>query len=497
MKAYLLTICFVWQIAFVQAQDVPKVPTPDPLKFESLHEGIFHGQKIRYRAITGETFLKNAKGEPTAALWSTSYLKEDQGSSNRPVIFIFNGGPGSASVWLHMGVFGPKVVQVKSEADEDDGAAPYKVIHNDLALLDLADLVFIDPVGTGYSKVIGEGKEEEYWGLTEDANSIAQFMRLWITQQKRWQSPKYIAGESFGTTRAAAVTSALEKGGQTMAINGLILISQALDYQGSTSVHDNIASYFTYFPTMAATAWYHKKAGQGKTLEAFVEEARAFSYDEYLPALYKGNQLSTSEKEKLAERISYFLGLDREYVLLSDNRILTSRFKKELLRKEGKTIGTLDGRYLGEEGDLTADRPTLGDPSSYGIDAAYTAVLQDYFAQTLKVNLDRPYLTSNGQISSKWNWRPVPQGSYWEPSYVNVARMLGESMRRNKDLKILVANGYYDLITPFLDAEYTFARHDIPSERVSMTYYEGGHMMYNHREDFEKLVKDIRSFLGK
>ena len=497
MKAYLLTICLVWQIAFVQAQDIPKVPIPDPLRFESLHEGIFHGQKIRYRAIAGETFLKNTKGEPTAALWSTSYLKEDLGTSNRPVIFIFNGGPGSASVWLHMGVFGPKVVQVKSEADEDDGAAPYKVIHNDLALLDLADLVFIDPVGSGYSKVIGEGKEEEYWGLMEDANSIAQFMRLWITQHKRWQSPKYIAGESFGTTRAAAVTSALEKGGQTMAINGLILISQALDYQGSTSVHDNIASYFTYFPTMAATAWYHKKAGQGKTLEAFLEEARAFSYNEYLPALYKGNQLSTSEKEKLAERISYFLGLDRDYVLRSDNRILTSRFKKELLRKEGKTIGTLDGRYLGEEGDQTADRPTLGDPSSYGIDAAYTAVLQDYFAQTLKVSLDRPYLTSNGQISSKWNWRPVPQGSYWEPSYVNVARMLGESMRRNKDLKILVANGYYDLITPFLDAEYTFARHDIPSERVKMTYYEGGHMMYNHREDFEKLVKDIRRFLGK
>lgn len=497
MKAYLLTICLVLQFAFVQAQDIPKVPTPDPLRFESLHEGIFHGQKIRYRAIAGETFLKNTKGEPTAALWSTSYLKEDLGTSNRPVIFIFNGGPGSASVWLHMGVFGPKVVQVKSEADEDDGAAPYKVIHNDLALLDLADLVFIDPVGTGYSKVIGEGKEEEYWGLMEDANSIAQFMRLWITQHKRWQSPKYIAGESFGTTRAAAVTSALEKGGQTMAINGLILISQALDYQGSTSVHDNIASYFTYFPTMAATAWYHKKAGQGKTLEAFVEEARAFSYNEYLPALYKGNQLSTSEKEKLAERISYFLGLDRDYVLRSDNRILTSRFKKELLRKEGKTIGTLDGRYLGEEGDQTADRPTLGDPSSYGIDAAYTAVLQDYFAQTLKVSLDRPYLTSNGQISSKWNWRPVPQGSYWEPSYVNVARMLGESMRRNKDLKILVANGYYDLITPFLDAEYTFARHDIPSERVKMTYYEGGHMMYNHREDFEKLVKDIRRFLGQ
>lgn len=322
-------------------------------------------------------------------------------------------------------------------------------------------------------------------------------MRLWITKYERWQSPKYIAGESYGTTRAAAVTAALESDGQAVALNGLILISQALDYQGSTSVHDNIASYFTYFPTMAATAWYHGKSGQGKKLEDFVAEARAFAYNEYLPALYKGNQATAEEKEKIAVRISYFLGLEKEYILLSDNRILTGRFKKELLRKDGKTIGTLDGRYLGEEGDQTAASPTLGDPSSYGIDAAYTAALQDYFAKTLKVKVDRPYLTSNGNVGGKWNWRPVPEGAYWEPSYVNVARSLGESMRRNKDLKVMVANGYYDLITPFLDAEYTFARHDIPMERVQLFYYLGGHMMYNHRPDFEKLVKDIRGFMGK
>lgn len=487
---------FLFFAGFSFAQEEKK-PIADPLVFETVHEGTFHGVKLRYKAIAGETHLKNAEGEPVAVLWSTAYIKEDPNPQKRPVTFIFNGGPGSASVWLHMGVFGPKVVNVDSDAKKDDGAAPFEVIHNELALLDISDLVFIDPVGTGFSTVIGKGKNEDFWGLIEDARSIAQFMRLWITQYQRWQSPKYIAGESFGTTRAAAVTAALEGGGQTMALNGLILISQALDYQGSTSVHDNIASYFTYFPTMAATAWYHGKAGQGKKLEDFVQEAREFAYQMYLPALYQGNQLSTEDKRILASRIAYFLGLDPEYVLRSDNRILTSRFKKELLRAEGKTIGTLDGRYLGEEGDQTADRPTLGDPSSYGIDAAYTAALNDYFARTLKVKMDRPYLSSNGSIGAKWNWRPVPEGAYWEPSYVNVARSLGESMRRNKDLKVLVANGYYDLITPFLDAEYTFARHDIPMERVKMTYYEGGHMMYNHRPDFEKLVKDIREFMGK
>ncbi|EOZ96022.1 Carboxypeptidase-related protein [Indibacter alkaliphilus LW1] len=492
MKKALILIYFICAFGSAQESD-PKLP--EPKLFESQHEGTFHGVKVRYKTIAGETYLKNDQGEPVASIWSTAYVK--QGSdSKRPVIFIFNGGPGSASIWLHMGVFGPRIVQVESDASEDDGAAPYKVIHNDLALLDMADLVFVDPVGTGYSKVIGQGKVEDFWGLNEDAASIAGFIRVWITRNKRWQSPKYIAGESFGTTRAAAVTAALEKGGQSMALNGLILISQALDYQGSTSTHDNIASYFTYFPTMAATAWYHKKAGKGQDLEDFVAESRDFAYKEYLPALYKGSQLSTSEKDKIADRIAYFLGLEKDYILLSDNRILTSRFKKELLRQEGKTIGTLDSRYLGEEGDATADRPTLGDPSGYGTDAAYTAALQEYFANTLNIEMeDRPYLTSNSKIYGKWNWRPVPQGVGWEPSYVNVARSLGESMRRNKDLKVMVANGYYDMITPFLDAEYTFARHDIPQERVEMFYYEGGHMMYNHRPDFEKLVQDIRKFL--
>jgi carboxypeptidase C (cathepsin A) len=496
MKAVYFSIIFIFCFSLIFAQESEK-PIPDPVIFETSHQGTFHGKSISYKAIAGETYLKNSDGEPTAAVWSTAYVKDEPDPSKRPVTFIFNGGPGSASVWLHMGVFGPRVVQVDSDAKSDDGAAPFKVINNNLALLDITDLVFIDPVGTGYSQVIGKGKVEDFWGLKEDANSIAQFMRLWITQNQRWQSPKYIAGESFGTTRAGAVTAALEGGGQTMALNGLILISQALDYQGSTSAHDNIASYFTYFPTMAATAWYHGKAGQGKALEDFVQEAREFAYNVYLPALYQGNQLSTENKRTLASRIAYFLGLDPEYVLLSDNRILTSRFKKELLRKEGKTIGTLDGRYLGEEGDQTADRPTLGDASSYAIDAAYTGALQDYFARTLKVRMDRPYLTSNSKIYGKWNWKPVPEGSGWEPSYVNVARGLGESMRRNKDLKVMVANGYYDLITPFLDAEYTFARHDIPMDMVQMFYYEGGHMMYNHRPDFEKLVEDIRGFMGR
>ena len=447
-------------------------------------------------AIASETHLKNESGEPVASLWSVSYLKEGvKDGTKRPVTFVFNGGPGSASVWLHMGMFGPELVKVDSDAKADDGAAPYTLVPNTHALLDLTDFVFIDPVGTGYSQVIGKGKVEDFWGLNEDAKSIARFMRQWVTENERWFSPKYIAGESFGTTRAAAVANALEGNGQNMALNGLILISQALDYAGSTSVHDNITSYLTYLPSMAATAWYHKKAGQGKTLEAFVEECRTYTYHSYAPVLYKGSLLTEAEKNEAAERLRYFTGLDKDYILKSNLRILMPRFQKQLLADQGLAIGRLDGRFMGDEVDDLSDGPHLGDPASYQIGAAYTAALNHYYASGLKVKMDRPYLTSNSEISRKWRWRTAPEGTYWEPSPVNVTRRLSETMRRNPEMKVLVASGYYDLICPFFDAEYTFSRNGIEWEKVIMTYYEAGHMMYTHEPDFVKLSNDIREFL--
>jgi len=246
---------------------------------------------------------------------------------------------------------------------------------------------------------------------------------------------------------------------------------------------------------MAATAWYHKKAGQGKTLEAFVEEARKFALDEYVSALYKGTRLTDAERSHIVDRMAYFTGLSKRYIEQADIRLLMPRFRKELLRDQGITIGQLDGRYKGDEYDDVADRATLGDPSSYNISGAYSAAINHYLSSQLKVEMDRPYLTSNGELGSKWRWRDVPDGRYWEPSYVNVARKLGDSMRRNKDLKVLVASGYYDLICPFFDAEYTFARNGILKDQVTLTYYEAGHMMYVHEPDLVKLATDIRKFL--
>lgn len=488
------TICSTASFA-QEKKEAPKKPIPVAKSFVTTHQGTFGNTSITYKATASEMYLTDNDGKPVASMWSVAYTKDKvSNTSKRPVTFVFNGGPGSASVWLHMGLFGPQLVKVDSDAKEDDGAAPFDLIKNNYGMLDITDIVFIDPIGTGYSRVIGEGKVEDYWGLNEDARSVAKFMRQWITENKRWNSPKYIAGESYGTTRAAAVANVLEGGGQSMALNGLILISQALDYDGSTSMHDNITSYLTYLPSMAATAWYHKKSGQGKTLEAFVEEARDFTYNTYAPALYKGSLLSTSEQNSIAEKLSYFIGLDKDYILRSNNRILMHRFQKNLLADKGLAIGRLDGRFMGDEADDVSEGPNLGDPSSYQIGAAYTAALNHYFAETLNVEMDRPYMTS-GQIGGKWRWKPVPDGQYWEPMPVNTAGQLGKTMRRNTEMKVLVASGYYDLICPFFDAEYTFSRNGIVRERVTMTYYEAGHMMYVHQPDLVKVAKDIRTFL--
>lgn len=478
------------------------VPAPpvvvEPVSFVTEHEGVFGAagseEPMRYRATAGELHLRNEEGQPTAAVFSFTYerLPIDR---KRPVTFVFNGGPGSASVWLHMGVFGPRRVVVPSEADGDDGAAPFEIVDNPLSVLDLTDLVFIDPVGTGFSRVVGQGEEKDFYGLVEDARSIAQFVRRWITENQRWNAPKYLAGESFGTTRAAAVTAELARGGQNLALNGLILISQALDYTGSTPSPDNLVAHVTYLPTMALTARYHGKGRTDLSVEELAEESRRFATDVLAPALFKGSTLADEERERVAEELAALLGLERDYVLRANLRVTVPRFTKELLRDRGVAVGRLDSRYVADEADDNADSARLGDAASNAISSAYTAALQEVLATELEVTMDRPYLTS-GSVGSKWRWRPVPDGTFWEPSYVNTARWLSDGLRTNADLRVLVANGYYDLITPFFDAEYTFARHDILADRVQMTYYEAGHMMYVRQADFVQLVRDVREFLA-
>jgi carboxypeptidase C (cathepsin A) len=496
-SALVLSAPLAAQEAAAKSDEAKKAakPVPEPKVFVTSHSGRFGDETVAYTATAGETHLRDEDGKPKAAIFTFAYTKDGVNDpSSRPVTFVWNGGPGSSSVWLHMGAMGPRRIDVPSDAS-DAGPPPYKVEENSLALLDVTDLVFVDPVGTGFSRAVGEHENKEFWGLNEDADSIAEFIRTWVTQNKRWLSPKYLLGESFGTTRAGAVAARLEGRGY-VSLNGLILVSQALDYMGSTPSHDNFISYITYLPTMAATAWYHGKIeNRPESLPEFLDQARKFAVDEYAPALLKGSGLDRAERDRVRKRLAYFLGLPEDYIEQSDLRVLAGRFRKELLRSEGKAVGRLDGRYTGEDVDKVAERPD-GDPSSYQIDGAYAAALSHYIATELGVEMDREYKFSGGRkLGSNWNWRTVPLGSYWEPVPVNVARDLSRAMRRNEGLRVMIASGYYDYATPFFDAEYTFARHGFIRERISYYYYEAGHMMYLHRPSLDKLMADVRSFI--
>lgn len=470
-------------------------PVPEPRSFVTEHSGRFNGVTMRYRVTAGETYLRNKDGEPKASIFTFAYTRTDS-DGPRPVTFVWNGGPGSASLWLHMGTFGPQRVSVPSDAAHP-GAPPYPVMAAPETILDVTDLVFVDPVGTGFSRALGKHEGKEFWGLNEDAQSMAEFIRAWVTESGRWNAPRFLLGESFGTTRAALVARLLEGDDFMMSLNGLIFVSQALDYTGSTPyVRDNLIAHVTYLPTMAAAAWYHGKVTpRPDSLETFLADARAFGTDELLPALFKGNALDTETRTRVRDGLVRFTGLSPEYIERANLRVQGFRFAKELLREEGKAIGLLDARYtIDEIDDLDAD--PSGDAASAAISAAFKSALMDYMRSDLKVDWNRLYLApADEDLSSQWRWRTVPDGEAWEPLPVNTARDLAAALRLNPSLRVLVASGYYDLVTPFFDAEYTLNRHDIDADRIDYTYYGAGHMMYVNEPSRTQLLNDTREFI--
>ena len=473
-------------------------PVPEARQFVSNHSGRFNGQRIDYTVTAGETYLLDDKEKPKAAIFTFAYTKAGVTKDEvRPVTFVWNGGPGSASLWLHMGTFGPQRVSVPSDAGHP-GPPPYTVVAAPETILDVTDLVFVDPVGTGYSRALGTHKPKEFWGLNEDAQSMAEFIQTWVTDNGRWNSPRFLLGESFGTTRAAKVANILESD-LMMGLNGLIFVSQALDYTGSSPYIDhNLIAYVTYVPTMAATAAYHGKVNpKPEDLAAFVQSAREFSTDELLPALFKGNTLSRDEFVKVRDRLAYFTGLSQDYVERANLRINAFRFAKELLRDRGLGVGLLDSRYTGQETDLVSAN-LASDSASDAISAAFKAALMNYIRADLGVDWNRVYLApADPNLSSQWRYRTVPDGQSWEPTSVNTAPDLANAMRVNPAMRVFVANGYYDLVTPFFDAEYTLNRHGIGSDRVDYEYYGGGHMMYVNEPSRTQLLEDIRNFIVK
>ena len=467
----------------------PKVEAVVPQVRTSQHSGVFGGQKVRYSATIAETILSADDGTQKAAIVTTSYVREPRDPS-RPVTFLFNGGPGSGTVWLQMGAFGPKRVAIPSDA-RDDGAPPYPLVDNPDSLLDVTDLVFIDPPGTGYSYLIGKTDPKDFYGVTADAKAVAQVIRRWLNDNGRWASPKFLGGESYGTTRSAAVVNELE--GSTyndVGLNGVILISTVLDFAAGSDAPGNELGFITNLPSMAATALYHGKT-TAPSVEQFVEEARQFAIGPYAAALLKGQKLAPEERTRIRTELSRFTGLSEAFLERADLRVTPDRFYKELLRDRGLTVGRLDSRYTGQDYDNAGESPD-NDPSFYGIDAGYTSAINSWTRGALGFVTDREYQSISG-IGRDWDWRIGGRDSN---AYLNVAPYLGRALRENRGMRIFVGQGYYDFATPFFAAEYALSRTGIPQDRIQFHYYDAGHMMYVRDEDRAKLSRDIREFIS-
>jgi carboxypeptidase C (cathepsin A) len=478
------------------AQDAPKAeasakPAPAPaaqVKSRDL-AGTFGGQRITYKATIADTILSDDTGKAEAVIVTTSYVKTPA-DPTRPVFFIYNGGPGSGSVWLQMGAFGPKRVAIPSDA-RDDGAPPYPLLDNPDSLLDVADLVFIDPPGTGFSHLTQGTDPKKYYGLRQDGRAVAEVIRRWINDNGRWSSPKYLGGESYGTSRTAMVVDELE--GSTyndVGLNGLILISTILDFAGREPTPGNEMAYVVTLPNMAAAAYFHGKV-QAPSVEAIVEEARRFAIGPFASALLKGQDLPAEERANVRKELSRLTGLSEEYLEQADLRVTDQRFYKELLRDRGLTIGRLDARYTGKDFDNAGETPD-DDPSFYGIDAGYTAAINQWARETLGYKTDRTY-QSIGSVGGQWDWSLG--GGRGRQAYLNIAPLIGQAMRQNSQLRLFNAQGYYDFATPFFGAEYSLKRTGIPQDRITWKYYDAGHMMYVRDEDRAKLSADLRAFI--
>jgi carboxypeptidase C (cathepsin A) len=452
------------------------------------HQGVFGGQRISYSATIGETILKNKDGVPEAAVVTTAYVREPRDPS-RPVTCLFNGGPGSGSVWLQMGAFGPKRVAIPPDA-RDDGAPPYPLLDNPDSLLDATDLVFIDPPGTGFSILLPGADPKNYYGVQQDARAVAEVIRRWIGDNGRWSSPKYLGGESYGTARTAAVVNQLE--GATfndVGLNGLLLISTVLDFGAGSDAPGNELSFITNLPSMAVTALFHGKA-QGASPAAIAEEARRYAVGPYAAFLLKGQRASADERAAVRTQLARLTGLSEAYLERADLRVTPDRFYKELLRDRGLTVGRLDSRYTGRDFDSAGEAPD-NDPSFYGIDAGYTAAVNQWQRDGLNFRTDREY-QSIGNVGREWDWRI---GGRDANVYLNVTPWIGKAMRENSGLRVFVAQGWYDFATPFFAAEYALTRTGIPQDRVAYEYYDAGHMMYVRDEDRRKLSRDVRAFI--
>ncbi|MEO5625121.1 MAG: peptidase S10 [Dokdonella sp.] len=453
------------------------------------------GRTIHYTATAGSVLIRDDKeNKPNASVFYVAYTADvGKNTSTRPVTFLYNGGPGSPTVWLHMGSIAP--VRVESASAAATAPAPYHLMPNADSLIDKTDLVFIDAVGTGYSTPVGKGKGKDFWGVDQDLSAFAKAISRYVTINQRWNSPKFLFGESYGTTRSAALVNRLQ--GEGMAFNGVVLLSSILNYGANSPGLDQ--TYIGALPTFAAIAWYHDKVpNKPASMPAFVDEARAFAGGDYATALAKGQNITSAELEAVATKLSHYTGLSAQYLKEANLRVSQSRFRKELLRDERRTVGRYDARYEGIDLDAAGENPDY-DASDTAITGAFVAAFNDYLAGTLKWTSDEPYKIRT-EINREWDWKHEVAGQRQPQRQPYVAGDLARAMRENPKLQVLSANGWFDLATPFFATETDLSHMLLdPSLRgnLSFTYYPAGHMVYLNVDALRKFKSDLDAFYDR
>ena len=496
-----ISLFLLWTAVLGAEEEMaPKMDTvPEAKSSVTRHEVMIGGEKVAYEATAGWLIVNNAEEKPAAKFGYTAYVRDGfEDKSKRPVMFAYNGGPGSASIWLHMGVLGPRRVVV---ADADFTLPPpYELVDNEHSILDVSDLVMIDPVGTGYSRPVGEATGADFWGVDQDIDSVSRFIKTWVAENGRWDSPKFVLGESYGGMRSGGVAWVLLSQ-HGMALNGVILVSPFMSFADGFDGLGVDLPHILFLPTLAATAWYHDAlAEKPDDLVAFLDEVKTFAYDEYAPALLKGSSLGEAQRTSVLRKLAHYTGTGETYWDRADLRVTHTQFVKELLRDRKQTAGRIDSRFAGPSFNLLGENMSY-DPFTAAVSPAYTASFLAYYHGELEFGRDLDYKVM-APVWMSWDWSHAPPagamfGAMKLP-FPDTSVDLGQAMGQSPHMKLLVQQGYYDLATPQVATEYFLEHMELqPAQRENITveYYEAGHMMYLHPPSLVKFKDDLARFV--
>jgi carboxypeptidase C (cathepsin A) len=479
------------------AKEEPSIPIPPETNSVTKHDWSEGGRTVHYTATAGNLLIRDEQDKANGSIFYVAYTEDGVDAKNRPVTFFYNGGPGSATVWLHMGSLAP--VRVITQSPEATGPAPFEWVQNPQSLIDKSDLVFIDAPLTGFSRAVGKGTAKDFAGTDQDIHAFEKFIVRYITVNQRWNSPKFLFGESYGTTRSAGLVAALQ--GDGIEFNGVTLLSSILNYNREAPGLDNDS--VGYLPSFAAIAYFHHKVKTTVSMAEWVQQARLFARGPYAEALQQGDKLPPAEFDAIAAKVAAITGLNVEYVKESKLKIPATRFRKELLRGDARTLGRYDARFEGWDQDSAGENPGY-DPSDTGISGAYVGAFHDYIQKELKYMSQEPYYLSGLGLNQNWDFKHRPAGVRGgaggrggEQTMPDVAVDLSDAIRKNPHLHVFSANGYFDLATPFFSTEYDLSHMDLPANlvgNVQFGYYPAGHMVYLNVEALKELKADMVKF---